>query len=90
MNKSDMIARIADQAGITKVQATAALQALETGVIETLSNGGEVALKGFGTFSVKNRPARTGRNPKTGEAIAIAASKSAVFKAGKPLNDAIA
>ena len=55
MNKSDMIARIAEQAGITKVQATAALQALETGVIETLSNGGEVALKGFGTFSVKNR-----------------------------------
>lgn len=89
MNKSELIARIAEQAGINKTQATAALQAVETGVVDTLANGGKVELKGFGTFSVKERAARTGRNPQTGEEIQIAASKVPSFKAGKALKDAV-
>ena len=89
MNKSELIARIAEQAGINKTQATAALQAVETGVVDTLANGGKVELKGFGTFSVKERAERTGRNPQTGEAIQIAASKTPTFKAGKAFKDAV-
>lgn len=89
MNKSELIARIAEQAGINKTQATAALQAVETGVVETLANGGKVELKGFGTFSVKERAERTGRNPQTGEPIQIAASKTPTFKAGKAFKDAV-
>ena len=89
MNKSQLIAKIATDAGLTKVQATAALQAVETGVVDTLANGGKVELKGFGTFSVKERAERTGRNPQTGEAIQIAASKTPTFKAGKALKDAV-
>lgn len=89
MNKSELIARIAEQAGINKTQATAALQAVETGVVDTLANGGKVELKGFGTFSVKERAERTGRNPATGEAIQIPAKKAPIFKAGKTLKDAI-
>lgn len=89
MNKSELIARITEQAGINKTQATAALQAVETGVIDTLANGGKVELKGFGTFSVKERAERTGRNPQTGEPIQIAASKTPTFKAGKAFKDAL-
>ena len=89
MNKSELIARITEQAGINKTQATAALQAVETGVIDTLANGGKVELKGFGTFSVKERAERTGRNPQTGEPIQIAASKTPTFKAGKAFKDAV-
>ena len=89
MNKSELIARIAEQAGINKTQATAAMQAVETGVIDTLANGGKVELKGFGTFSVKERAERTGRNPQTGEEITIKASKAPYFKAGKALKDAV-
>ena len=89
MNKSELIARIAEQAGINKTQATAAMQAVETGVIDTLANGGKVELKGFGTFSVKERAERTGRNPATGEAIQIPAKKAPIFKAGKALKDAV-
>ena len=89
MNKSELIARIAEQAGINKTQATAAMQAVETGVIDTLANGGKVELKGFGTFSVKERAERTGRNPQTGEPIQIAASKTPTFKAGKAFKDAV-
>lgn len=89
MNKSELIARIAEQAGINKTQATAALQAVETGVVDTLANGGKVELKGFGTFSVKERAERTGRNPQTGEPIQIAASKTPTFKAGKAFKDAV-
>lgn len=89
MNKSELIEHIAKSAGINKTQATAALQAVETGVIDTLVNGGQVTLTGFGTFSVKDRAARTGRNPKTGEEIQIAASKVPTFKAGKGLKDAV-
>ena len=89
MNKSELVAHIATSAGLTKAQATAALQAFETGVIETLTNGGEVALVGFGTFKVTDRAARTGRNPKTGEEIQIAASKVPTFKAGKSFKQAV-
>ncbi|QHH96718.1 HU family DNA-binding protein [Acinetobacter dispersus] len=89
MNKSELISHIAAAAGISKTQATAALQAVETGVIDTLANGGQVALTGFGTFSVKERAARTGRNPKTGEELQIKASKVPSFKAGKGLKDAV-
>lgn len=89
MNKSELIKRIASQAGLTQAQATAALQAVETGVIDTLANGGEVALVGFGTFKVTDRAARTGRNPKTGEELQIAASKVPTFKAGKAFKEAL-
>lgn len=89
MNKSELVKHIATTAGITQVQATAALQAFETAVIDTLANGGELALIGFGTFKVNERAARTGRNPQTGEAIQIAAAKVPTFKAGKGLKDAV-
>ena len=89
MNKSELVAHIATSAGLTKAQETAALQAVETGVIDTLANGGEVTLIGFGTFKVTDRAARTGRNPKTGEEIQIAASKVPTFKAGKAFKQAM-
>ena len=89
MNKSELVAHIATSAGLTKAQATAALQAVETSVIDTLSNGGEVTLIGFGTFKVTDRAARTGRNPKTGEEIQIVASKVPTFKAGKAFKEAV-
>ena len=89
MNKSELVAHIATSAGLTKAQATAALQAFETSVIDTLANGGEVTLIGFGTFKVTDRAARTGRNPKTGEEIQISASKVPTFKAGKALKEAV-
>ena len=89
MNKSELINHIATSAGLTKAQATAALQAFETSVIDTLANGGEVTLIGFGTFKVTDRAARTGRNPKTGEETQIAASKVPTFKAGKAFKQAV-
>ena len=89
MNKSELIKHIASQAGLTQTQATAALQAVETGVIETLTNGGEVTLVGFGTFKVTDRAARIGRNPKTGEELQIAASKVPTFKTGKTFKEAL-
>ena len=89
MNKSELVAHIATSAGLTKAQATAALQAFETSVIDTLANGGEVTLIGFGTFKVTDRAARTGRNPKTGEEIQIGASKVPTFKAGKSFKQAV-
>ena len=89
MNKSELVAHIATSAGLTKAQATAALQAFETSVIDTLANGGEVTLIGFGTFKVTDRAARTGRNPKTGEEIQFVASKVPTFKAGKAFKQAV-
>lgn len=89
MNKSELIKNIATLAGLTQAQATSALQAFETAVIDELANGGEVALVGFGTFKVADRAARVGRNPKTGEEIQINASKVPTFKAGKALKDAV-
>ena len=89
MNKAELIEHIAQTAGISKTQATAALQAVETGVIDTLATGGTVELKGFGSFSVKDRASRPGRNPKTGEVITIPATKVPAFKAGKALKEAV-
>ena len=89
MNKAELIEHIAQTAGISKTQATAALQAVETGVIDTLATGGTVELKGFGSFSVKDRASRPGRNPKTGEVITIPATKVPTFKAGKALKEAV-
>lgn len=89
MNKSELIEHIAQTASISKTQATAALQAVETGVIDTLATGGTVELKGFGTFSVKDRASRPGRNPKTGEVITIPATRAPTFKAGKALKEAV-
>ena len=89
MNKTQLIKNITASAGLTQAQATAALQAFETSIIDELANGGEVALTGFGTFKVTERAARTGRNPKTGETLEIAASKVPSFKAGKALKEAV-
>ena len=89
MTKSELIKQIAERAGLTQAQATTALQAFETSVIDELTNGGEVALIGFGTFKVTDRAARTGRNPQTGAEIQIAASKNPTFKAGKALKEAV-
>lgn len=87
MNKSDLIAQIAKDADITKVQATAALESFTTSVAKTLKKGDKLTLIGFGTFSVSKRKARKGRNPQTGQEITIKAKKSAKFKAGKDLNE---
>lgn len=89
MNKSQLIEKIAHNADITKAEAERALNALTGAVTEELASGGDVALVGFGTFSVSERAARTGRNPQTGEAIEIAAAKVPKFKAGKGLKDAV-
>ncbi|WP_407523764.1 HU family DNA-binding protein [Lacibacter sp. MH-610] len=85
MNKAELVAKMADDAGISKTQANAALDSMIEAVQKTLKGGGKVTLVGFGTFSVSKRQARTGRNPKTGETIKIKAKKVAKFKAGKEL-----
>ena len=89
MTKDEMIALMADQATITKKQATEALEAFMTGITSQLKKGNKVSFSGFGTFSVSERKARTGRNPQTGETINIAATKVPVFKAGKHLKEEI-
>ena len=87
MNKAAMIARIAENTDLTKKQAEAALNAFTDAVVEALKAGDKVQLMGFGTFEVKERAARTGRKPSTGETIEIPANKSPVFKAGKGFKD---
>jgi DNA-binding protein HU-beta len=89
MNKSDLIDAMAEAADISKSAAGRALDALTDSIAVTLKQGGTVSIIGFGTFSVKERAARTGRNPQTGASIEIAASKTPSFKAGKALKDAI-
>ena len=89
MNKSEMIERMADQAGISKTAAGAALDAATEAIKATLKKGGAVTLVGFGAFTVSKRAARTGRNPKTGEAIKIKASKKIAFRAAKELKEAV-
>jgi DNA-binding protein HU-beta len=86
MNKAELIAHIADEAGITKTQANSALDSFVEVVAKTLKKGDKVTLVGFGTFSVSKRAARNGRNPQTGEAIKIKARKVARFKPGKDLS----
>lgn len=85
MNKAELIAKIADDAGVTKTQANAALDSFVEAVTKTLKGGGKVTLVGFGTFAVSKRAARNGRNPQTGAVIKIKAKKVAKFKAGKEL-----
>ncbi len=89
MNKSDLIDAMAEAADISKSAAARALDALTDSVAVALKKKETVSIIGFGTFSVKERAARTGRNPQTGAAIQIAASKSPAFKSGKALKDAI-
>jgi DNA-binding protein HU-beta len=89
MNKGDLIKAIADSAGITKAQATDALNAVTENVAAALKSGDKVTLIGFGTFGVSERSARTGRNPSTGAEIKIAAKKQVKFKAGKELDDSV-
>jgi len=85
MNKGDLIDQMAADSGVSKAQATEALNSLLTSIRKTLKKGDKVTLVGFGTFSITKRAARTGRNPQTGEAIKIKAKKIVKFKAGKEL-----
>ena len=89
MNKSELIDLIASKANISKVDASEALDAVSDGVTGALMAGDNVTLVGFGTFSVSSRSARMGRNPRTGAAIQIPASRNAKFKAGKALKDSL-
>ena len=87
MNKTELVAAIAEQAGISKKDAEKALKAFTDVVAEELKNDGKVQLVGFGTFEVSKRAEREGRNPQSGEPMKIAASKAPKFKAGKALKD---
>ncbi|MBL6951507.1 MAG: HU family DNA-binding protein [Alphaproteobacteria bacterium] len=89
MNKNDLIAAVAASAGMSKADATQAVESVFDTVTKALSDGGEVRLVGFGTFSVSTRKASTGRNPRTGEPIQIPSTKQPKFKAGKGLKDAV-
>lgn len=90
MNKMELISAIAEKAELSKKEAEKALTAVVESISEALQTGDKVQLIGFGSFEVKNREARIGRNPKTKEEIRIPASKTPVFKAGKALKDAVA
>ncbi len=89
MNKSELIDSVAEAAGLSKADAGKAVDALASTVTGALKKGDQVTLVGFGTFTVRDRAARTGRNPRTGAAINIPASKVPGFKAGKALKDAV-
>ncbi len=89
MNKTELVAKIAEGASLKKVDAEKALEAFENVVMEELAAGNEVRLVGFGTFSVKENAAREGVNPQTKEKMPIPASKSPKFKAGKAFKDAV-
>ena len=89
MNKTELVAAMAEQAGLSKKDAEAALKAFTDVVAAELKKDGKVQLVGFGTFEVAKREAREGRNPQTGEVMKIAASKAPKFKAGKALKDMI-
>lgn len=90
MNKQDLVNVMAEKSGLTKKDSEKAMDALLQAIGEALAKGDKVALVGFGTFEVKDRAARVGRNPQTGEEIRIAATKVPTFKAGKMLKDSIA
>jgi DNA-binding protein HU-beta len=89
MNKSELVDAVADASGLSKADSGRAVDALVKSVTKALKKGDTVSLVGFGTFSVRARAARTGRNPRTGETIKIKASKNPAFKAGKALKDAV-
>jgi DNA-binding protein HU-beta len=89
MNKSELIEHIADQSDISKAAAARALASVQDAVVKSLKKGDTVTLVGFGSFSVGKRAARTGRNPRTGDAIKIKAAKVPKFKPGKALKEAV-
>ena len=89
MNKNDLVSAVADSSGLTKADAGRAVDAVFDSIAAALKSCGDVRIVGFGTFSVAQRAATTGRNPRTGETIQIKASKQPKFKAGAPLKDAV-
>lgn len=89
MNKTELIAAVADAAELSKAEAGRAVDAVFDAITDSMKSGDKVSLVGFGTFQVRERAARQGRNPKTGETIHIAAGKTPGFKAGKALKDAV-
>ena len=89
MNKADVAERLAERTGITKAVARDAVDGVFAAIGEALADGDEVRIAGFGTFGTRSRPARTGRNPRTGETVSIAASTAPTFKAGRTLKDAV-
>ena len=89
MNKTELIAAVAEKAEISKKDAEKAVKAFTDVVSEELVNGGKIQLVGFGTSEVSERPAREGRNPRTGETMTIAATKTPKFKVGKALKDMV-
>ncbi len=89
MQKSDLIEKIADDAGISKAAADRALNSILSNITKSLKNGDRISLVGFGTFSISKRAARIGRNPQTGAEIKIKATKVPKFKAGKSLKEAV-
>lgn len=90
MNKNELVAKVADQSGLSKKDAEKALAAVIDTITAALVSGDKVQLVGFGTFETKQREARTGRNPRSGETIEIPAASLPAFKAGKALKDAVA
>lgn len=89
MNKQELISKIAEKAEISRKDATAALTALITSITEALKAGEKIAIPNLGTFEVRERAARTGKNPRTGEAVEIAAKRLPAFKSAKALKDAV-
>jgi DNA-binding protein HU-beta len=89
MNKSNLVSAIADDSGLSKADAARALEATTSAISGALSNGGSVTITGFGSFLVRSRAARSGRNPQTGATIQISASKLPAFKAGKLLKESV-
>jgi DNA-binding protein HU-beta len=89
VNKNELIAQVSDETGLSKSESTKAVDSVFDTIVSELKNGGDVRLVGFGTFTVARRAASQGRNPRTGEAIKIPASKQPKFKAGKSLKDAL-
>ncbi len=89
MNKNDLISSVAESSGLTKADASRAVDGVFSSIASALSSGDDVRIVGFGSFSVANRAASTGRNPRTGEEIQIPASKQPKFKAGAPLKSAV-
>ncbi len=89
MNKSEIAGHVADRTGAGRSAAGEAVDAAFAAIAEALARGEDVRIAGFGTFGTRIRPARTGRNPRTGESLNIAASTAPTFKPGKPLKDAV-
>ena len=89
MNKNDLVTKVATVSGLTKADAERAIEATITSITDSLRDGEEVRLIGFGTFAITNRPATEGRNPRTGEPLKIPATRLPKFRAGKQLKDAV-